>query len=510
MPETFSLGERPTMKTRFDIQLPSFVFAALCIVHSALCIAAEPPPAASQEGVQLWEGGPFWADRNVGAEEPTDSGLHFWWGDTLGYKRADNKWVASDDSAKGVSFIQIMGLTPSFGKDPATLLREGWITQDGFLAPEHDAARANWGGEWRMPTKRELEDLRGKCDWTWTTNGASGYVVRGRGDFAGASIFLPAAGVAYQIKWLSNGSTGYLWASDPHLQEAPPNYHSWLFTFNRIRSFDKFEIKHNWNRFLGATVRPVRGAAEKPDWPGFEKASAPPSSASAAVAAVDGPGGSKGVRLWEGGPYWSDRNIGSAEPWDEGYFFWWGDRIGYKFENDRWEATDGSVSGFSFCISNTPTFRMTLEDLKREGYVTNVTLKGDGWTATSWVLAPDRDPAQVHWGGGWRMPTCQELMDIAYNKCDWEWITTNGVPGSLVRGRGAYAGASIFLPATGMGNFEGRMDKNKFSDHYGSDPRPDDTHCTWRLETGRPRIGARVDYHWDRFCGVPVRPVLDE
>ena len=34
--------------------------------------------------VQLWEGGPYWADRNIGADKSEGYGLYFWWGDTTG------------------------------------------------------------------------------------------------------------------------------------------------------------------------------------------------------------------------------------------------------------------------------------------------------------------------------------------------------------------------------------------------------------------------------------------
>ena len=44
--------------------------------------------------VQLWDGGPYWATTNIGAEKPEDYGYYFWWGDTVGYKREGNKWVA--------------------------------------------------------------------------------------------------------------------------------------------------------------------------------------------------------------------------------------------------------------------------------------------------------------------------------------------------------------------------------------------------------------------------------
>ena len=40
--------------------------------------------------VQLWAGGPYWAETNVGAEEPWEYGFYFWWGDTVGYRRVGN------------------------------------------------------------------------------------------------------------------------------------------------------------------------------------------------------------------------------------------------------------------------------------------------------------------------------------------------------------------------------------------------------------------------------------
>lgn len=55
------------------------------------------------------------------------------------------------------------------------------------------------------------------------------------------------------------------------------------------------------------------------------------------------------------------------------------------------------------------------------------------------------DVARAQWGGSWRMPTlaeCQELI----NKCNWTWMTYNGVKGNKVTGPN---GNSIFLPAAG-------------------------------------------------------------
>lgn len=55
-----------------------------------------------------------------------------------------------------------------------------------------DAASTAWGEGWRVPTKAEMEELKQRCKWTWTSlNGAKGYCVTGEN---GSSIFLPAAG----------------------------------------------------------------------------------------------------------------------------------------------------------------------------------------------------------------------------------------------------------------------------------------------------------------------------
>jgi hypothetical protein len=78
---------------------------------------------------------------------------------------------------------------------------------------QYDAATANWGGGWRMPTYDELNELIDRCTWTWTTqNGVNGYNVEGP---SGASIFLPAAGHRNGSSLGDAGSFGYYWSSSP-------------------------------------------------------------------------------------------------------------------------------------------------------------------------------------------------------------------------------------------------------------------------------------------------------
>ena len=199
--------------------------------------------------VQLWDGGPYWATTNIGAEKPEDYGYYFWWGDTVGYKRENNKWVASDGSNSNFSFTE--GTTPTYNKNIATL-KNGWITADGVLAPEHDAARKQWGGDWRMPTKQEFDDLNSKCDWVWTsTNGIYGYIVRGKGDYSSKSIFLPCAGVGDGTSLNVAGSRGLYWSSVPYSNSALACYLCFYSSYHY--TYDHFY------RDYGQSVRPLQG-----------------------------------------------------------------------------------------------------------------------------------------------------------------------------------------------------------------------------------------------------------
>jgi hypothetical protein len=146
-------------------------------------------------GVQLWEGGPYWAECNVGATKPEEYGYYFWWGDTVGYKPSggtldkwgdyhDVTWVSSKGEQMGNSPFTASSC-PTYGKDNAALLSAGYIDLTGNLAPAHDAATAHLGSPWRMPTKAEIDALVNNCTTTWTTkNGVYGRLVTGKGTYA--------------------------------------------------------------------------------------------------------------------------------------------------------------------------------------------------------------------------------------------------------------------------------------------------------------------------------------
>ena len=110
-------------------------------------------------------------------------------------------------------------------------------------------------GEILTERQREFYDLYyNECDWTWTTmNGVNGYVVRGRGDYASASIFLPCAGLGYMTSFYYFGSKGHYWSSVPYSDYEKAN----LLFFKSDKHYTS-----SYGRFYGQTVRPVQGFTE--------------------------------------------------------------------------------------------------------------------------------------------------------------------------------------------------------------------------------------------------------
>ena len=231
----------------FTVDFASSFGGALLLTNASFVVTIA---EAGLGGVQLWAYGPYWAECNVGATRPEEYGYYFWWGDTVGYRREGNAWAASDCSLSGYSFSY--SNTPTYNKSIAILQNEGWITADGVLAPEHDAAHVHWGGEWRMPTADEIDALIDNCTTTWiTTNGVSGRLVTGKGEYANRSIFLPAAGEGNGSGLYSTGWYGSFWSSTPSSDRS-----------DFARDFDFDSGSFGWfssSRCGGYSVRPVRG-----------------------------------------------------------------------------------------------------------------------------------------------------------------------------------------------------------------------------------------------------------
>ena len=214
-----------------------------------------------------------------------------------------------------------------------------------------------------------------------------------------------------------------------------------------------------------------------------------------------------GVQLWENGPYWAECNVGASTPEEYGYYFWWGDTVGYTrsggtkslfglYTGVTWVPSTGEqMSSSPFDSSSCPTYGKDNSALLSAGYVDST---GN--------LAPEHDAATAHLGEPWRMPTDAEIAALT-NNCVATWITTNGVSGRLVTGKGAYADRSIFLPAPGYGSGTSFGNPNSHGYYWSSTPDPDDSHYAWYLDFNSSLFQRYIYY--GRQYGLSVRPVRD-
>ena len=452
--------------------------------------------AENGDGVQLWENGPYWAECNVGASKAEEFGYYFWWGGAVGYSYNDGRWI-SVEYGERICFIDSGIAASTYRKDRSELRSAGYIDSIGNLAPSHDAATVHLGSTWRMPTKAEFEALASHCTTTWTNrSGVCGRLVTGKGDYRNKSIFLPAAG--YGGKQFDGtpylfglGEKGCYWSSMPDCPHSDDSRYACCLYFS---SGDVFGLNYGGScgeRYSGRSVRPVREFLKKAkNQAAGEVHCVAEDLRKNNLGFIRCKDGRVKVQLWEGGPYWATTNIGAEEPWEFGYHFRWGDTVGYKREDDKWVASDGSVPNFSFDREGTPTHGWSISTLMR-----------NGWVTVNGALVPKYDAAQAYWGGDWRMPTKAELGALIKN-CDWVQTEIKGVNGCVVRGKGDYASNYIFLSYSGVGKDTWLGGAGSEGQYLSSVPFADDQ--VWVLN-----FSDKVNFwhYGSRGLGCSIRPV---
>ncbi len=133
--------------------------------------------------------GTLWATRNIGASSPEDYGDYFAWGETVGYKagKQDFSWSTYRYCNGTVSTLTKYCSDSRHGYN-------GFTDNLTELEPADDAAYVNWGPQWRMPTKEQVEELINP-DYTSCyevdLNGVKGWRITSNAN--GQSIFLPYA-----------------------------------------------------------------------------------------------------------------------------------------------------------------------------------------------------------------------------------------------------------------------------------------------------------------------------
>lgn len=183
-----------------------------------------------------------WASCNLGAINPEDNGFYYAWGEIAPkttYYFNNYNYYLSGSSWRTMLFSK-------YNTDN----ERGVIDNKIELDKEDDAAIANSGNRWRMPTKAEIEELKSKCTWTWIKqDGKHGQRVVS--NINGNSIFLPAAGYMLgESNYYEKEIAGAYWSSSLYTDGTD---RAWALSFYMNASIT---VSHPY-RTEGRSVRPV-------------------------------------------------------------------------------------------------------------------------------------------------------------------------------------------------------------------------------------------------------------
>ncbi len=375
-----------------------------------------------------------WATCNVGATSPSGYGNYYAWGET---------------SPKSEYTV---GNSVTYKKNM------GDITGDS----RYDAARANWGGSWRLPTKAEIDELLAKCKREWTTrNGRTGYLVTGPN---GKSIFLPAAGWRYDSSQYFVGEGGYYWCSTPNESDAEDAYRLY---------FDDGNFYRGWfSRYFGHAVRPVSengkgDSASRPSKPTLTTPSKQPAKSNPSAHRIIATGSINGHDYVDLGlsVKWAMCNVGATSPSGYGNYYAWGET------STKSEHT----------VGNSVTYKKNMGDIAGDSRY---------------------DAARANWGGSWRLPTKAEIAELL-TKCKRKWTTRDGRTGYLVTGPN---GKSIFLPVAGWCYGSSQYGVGEEGYYWCSTPYESNTEDAYYLRF----YDGCFSRDWrSRYYGLTVRPVSE-
>ena len=399
----------------------------------------------------------LWATCNVGANSPEEYGDYFAWGETEPkdyYHWSTYKYVIFDNETSTIN-----AMTKYSINDNKTTLDS-----------DDDAATVNLGGNWRMPTKAEQEELINKCTWTWTTkNGVDGYLVTSNiQGYMDKSIFLPATGYIHKNTLEYEGIVSYYWSN---MLNSTLHPEIWNFAHMLHVNRDFAPGTSSTNRDAGHPIRPVQNKTN------IKKYTISVSSNDDSFGTVNGSGtynenttititaeANSGYRFkeWnddntdnpriitvtEDATYiayfeaeqqfepeyvdlglsvkWATCNIGATKPEEFGDYFAWG------------EVEPKEVYNWSTYKHGKQTELIKYCD---ESYCGK-----NGFVDNKFYLDSEDDAAVINWGGNWRMPTRIEQEELI-NNCTWIWTTQKKVNGYKIIGPN---GNSIFLPLSGF------------------------------------------------------------
>lgn len=452
-----------------------------------------------------------WATCNVGANKPTKPGNYFAWGEVKpkkDYSENTYKWK-SVDRAYASKYVE-------------TRYSDMFADDKFILEKEDDAAAANWGNEWRMPTSAEQKELLDGCNWESTNNfkgsGVAGFV--GTSKTNGNTIFLPAVGFRRDDSILIVDQV-LLWSASLMV-----NYGDSQFCFVIRTGLDNNIIHDDFGRYDGLNVRAV--VEERKEYTvefydadsvlietqkvtetlSATKIKAPIKEGYRFVGWSDSSfvnvkgnlkvyaqfkkyefvSGTMGkydyVDLgFPSGTKWATYNVGATKISEFGNYYAWGEtkpKNVFNVDTYRWTEDEGDTFTKYYMSRNTNADN--LEELEDQD-----------------------DAASVNWGYAWRMPTMTQLAELE-RSCTWEWTDNffgTGVAGMI--GTSTFNGMSIFLPAAGYRNDTELINTGTYGSIWSSSLYYDDSYYAFHFYYFK----GYCDFsYFDRHRGSSVRAVL--
>lgn len=131
----------------------------------------------------------LWANMNVGAKTEGETGDLVGWGDKTG--KNIQQWINKECGSYVEDIPTSMGMYGGAEFD-----------RSGIAHTKRDYATAKWGGQWRMPTRAQWEELIKKCKWEWDEERYA-FKVSGNGNY----IYLPAAGYRIGNRLFNKGQS---------------------------------------------------------------------------------------------------------------------------------------------------------------------------------------------------------------------------------------------------------------------------------------------------------------
>lgn len=467
-----------------------------------------------------------WAASNLGAKHPQDCGDFYAWGE-------------------------------SKSKD--------YFSWDNYNAAYKDVATSVLGKEWRLPTKEEVLELMNNCLCdTIRIDGVLGLRLISKVEgYQDQSIFIPYTGMLDGNEPLRRGDHLYLWSSTTAGVDnkavcittditASSRYYSFIMGDKSHAIGDKLQTECSLERYIGLNIRPVRVLPAKSftslsfqkeqmelsygeidcltawmmpigrvansghiEWRSShpDVVNVSPDGIITAIglgstvitAQIDGLETQVSINVTMPRPEpvdlglsvkWASANLCAASPAKSGAYFAWGEtrpKAGY-YDNENYRFTDSvefnAYTKYSFGFTSPSKVPFDCKE----------------------TLDLEDDAAHVLLGGGWRMPTANEMAELR-NNCTWQHIDTPDSSGIQITSNvPGYEANSIFLP------FAGSIEETALrilDDNVVQEPRDS------RLNTLIWNIGYSAKY-WTatlkqglygdgegRTNGLTIRPVID-